>query len=59
VLWSQIMAAPDGKLHRAWVENLNGRATFFHQYSLDNGRAGASRAAKRGANERGDKSGGG
>jgi len=39
VLWSQIMAAPDGKLHRAWVENLNGRATFFHQYSLDNGQS--------------------
>jgi len=39
VLWSQIMAAPDGKLHRSWVENLNGRATFFHQYSLDNGQS--------------------
>ena len=39
VLWSQILAAPDGKLHRAWMENLNDKATFFHQYSLDKGQS--------------------
>ncbi|MBU0510701.1 MAG: hypothetical protein KJ638_03235 [Chloroflexi bacterium] len=37
--WSQILAAPDGTLHRAWQEESSGRFSVWHQYSTDGGLA--------------------
>ncbi len=37
ILWSEVLAAPDGSLHRAWQESPGGQAALYHQFSRDNG----------------------
>jgi hypothetical protein len=36
-LWSQVLTAADGTLHRAWQKQIGEQAVFFHQVSQDGG----------------------
>jgi len=37
IIWSQIISAPDGTLHRAWQQELANDLILWHNYSLDGG----------------------